>query len=187
VKLARREKHFIIFGALVLSFFLVLQALIIPFLEERKRIRRGIEVKEKGLEEILRLSNEYRSHKRNNRNMERFLARRAKNFTLFSYLERAAGETDVKRHIKYMRPSTSNIAGPYRESVVEMKLEGVTLAKLVEYLYRIENPDDVVSVKRISIRENKKDSGYLDVVMQVLTFLPGEAQGEAKKRVSRGT
>jgi len=182
VKLARRERHLVILGASVLGFFLVLQLFILPFFEDRERLRRGIGVKEKGLEEILKLREEYRSYKRSNRNLEKFLARRSRNFTLFSYLERAAGETDVKRHIKYMRPSTSKTAGLYREALVEMKLERITLGKLVEYLYRIENPDDVVSVRRISIRENKKEPGYLDVVMQVLTFLPGEGvQGGAKR------
>ncbi|MBW1998508.1 MAG: hypothetical protein JRJ29_11160, partial [Deltaproteobacteria bacterium] len=172
-------------GASVLGFFLLLQLVILPFFEQRERIRRGIEVKEKGLEEILKLRQEYRLYKRSNRTLEQFLRRRARNFTLFSYLERAASKTDVKRHIKYMRPSTSDMAGPYRESVVEMKLEGITLGKLVEYLYRIENPVDVVSVRRISIREDKNEPGYLDVVMQVLTFLPGEDAKGGAKRVRR--
>jgi hypothetical protein len=44
------------------------------------------------------------------------------------------------------------------------------LQQLIGYLYRIESPDHVVSIKRISIRENKKESGYLDAILQVLTF-----------------
>jgi len=44
------------------------------------------------------------------------------------------------------------------------------LYQLINYLYRIESPDDVVSVKRISIKENKKKSGRLDAILQILTF-----------------
>ena len=54
--------------------------------------------------------------------------------------------------------------------MVEMKLEAITLPQLVGYLYRIESPDDVVNIKRISISENKKEQGYLDAILQVITF-----------------
>ena len=51
-----------------------------------------------------------------------------------------------------------------------MKLEGITLKQLVKYLYRIESPKDVIFIKRISIKENRKESGLLDVVLNVLTL-----------------
>ena len=69
-----------------------------------------------------------------------------------------------------MKPSDSQGTGPYKESMVEMKLEGITLNQLVGYLYRIESPENIISIKRISITENKKESGYLDTILQVLTF-----------------
>ncbi len=69
-----------------------------------------------------------------------------------------------------MKPSVSAGPGPYKESLVEMKLEAITLKQLIDYLYRIESPDDVVSIKRASISENKRESAYLDAILQVLTF-----------------
>ena len=68
-----------------------------------------------------------------------------------------------------MKPSASKSTGPYKESMVEMKLEGITLKQLVNYLYRVESPENVISIKRISIKENKRETGYLDVILQVLT------------------
>ncbi len=69
-----------------------------------------------------------------------------------------------------MKPSISSGTGPYKESMVEMKLEAITLRQLVGYLYRIESPDDLINIKRISISQNKKEQGYLDAIIQVLTF-----------------
>jgi hypothetical protein len=69
-----------------------------------------------------------------------------------------------------MKPSISTGSGLYKESLVEMKLEAITLQQLIGYLYRIESPDDAVSIKRISIDENKRKSGSLDAILQVLTF-----------------
>ena len=69
-----------------------------------------------------------------------------------------------------MKPSNPQGTGPYKESMIEMKLEGITLNQLVGYLYRIESPENIIGIKRISIKENKKESGYLDAILQVLTF-----------------
>jgi hypothetical protein len=69
-----------------------------------------------------------------------------------------------------MKPSISATPGTYKESLVEMKLEAITLQQLIGYLSKIESPDNVVSIKRIRIEENKKKSGYLDAILHVLTF-----------------
>ena len=170
VKLAKREKYLVSFAACAIGMFLLLQFLIFPFFEERKRIQRGIRAREEGLEEIVRLRAEYQVYKKGFQGIKQILARREKGFTLFSFLEKTAGEAELKGHIKYMKPSSSQGTGPHKESMVEMKLEGITLNQLVGYLYRIESPENIISIKRISIKENKKESGYLDTILQVLTF-----------------
>ena len=54
--------------------------------------------------------------------------------------------------------------------MVEIKLEAITLKQLVDYLYRVELPESAICIKRISIKENKRESGYIDAVLQVVTF-----------------
>ena len=76
----------------------------------------------------------------------------------------------MKSNIKYMKPSASTGKGPFKESLVEMKLERITLKQMVDYLKLIESPDDIVSIKRISVQTNKKETQYLDAILQVLTF-----------------
>mgnify|MGYP005631409261 CR=1 FL=1 len=147
-----------------------MQFLIFPFFEARNRLQRGVSAKEDGLKEIVRLSSEYNRYRRSSQGIKRVIAQRRKGFTLFSFLENRAGDAGIKTYIKYMKPSISTGAGPYKESQIEMKLEEITLRQLVDYLYRIESPDNVVSIKRISIKENKKKSGRLDAILQILTF-----------------
>ena len=98
------------------------------------------------------------------------LAGRKTGFTLFSFLENAAGEARVKDHIKYMKPSTAKGSESYRESLVELRLESLTLKDLMGYLYLIEKPEDLIIIKRISIKGDKEKSGYLDAVLQVMTY-----------------
>jgi general secretion pathway protein M len=57
-----------------------------------------------------------------------------------------------------------------QESRVDLKLEKISLQQLVDFLQQVESADDVVVIKRISIQENSKEEGLLDVVMQIITF-----------------
>jgi len=170
MKLARREKYFVSVAVCSVVAFSLFQFLILPFFQERAHIRRGIKAKEAGLSEMVNLTAEYRAHQKGSQGIKQILARRHKTFTLFSFLERAAGQAGVKEHIKYMKPSDSKAIGHYKESIVEMKLEAITLKQLVGYLYRIESPERGISLKRILIKETKRKSGYLDAVLQVMTF-----------------
>ena len=170
MKLAKREKYAIAFAALFVAIFSLLQFLIFPFFEERARIQRGVRAKEMGLKEIEKMRAEYQDLKKNSQEIKQILAKRERGFTLFSFLERAASETAVKDHIKYMKPSSLQGRGLYKEIMVEMKLEAITLNQLVSYLYGIESQEDLISIKRISIKENQKESGLLDAILQVLTF-----------------
>ena len=170
MKLARREKYLVSAGVGFVLIFLLFQFLIFPFFESRRRMGSGLKAKERGLDEIMKLRAEYQTYQNSSQGIQQVLGKRRRGFTLFAYLEEAAGKAEVKTNIKYMKPSTSSGTGPYKESTVEMKLEAVTLEQLAGFLYRIESPDNLVNIKRISINENTKEKGYLDAVMQVLTF-----------------
>ena len=170
MKLARREKYIVTLSSCAIAVFVLFQFVIFPFFDKRDNLRRGVIAKEEGLREIVLLEDEYESRKGDLQGIRHVLARRKKGFTLFSFLEKAAGEAEVKNHIKYMKPSVSREAGAHKESMVEMKLEGITMKQFVAYLYRIESQENAVSIKRLSIKKNKKESDYLDAILQVLTY-----------------
>lgn len=167
--LGRREKLLVWLSICFIAIFFLLQFLVFPALEKKNFFEKGVKIKEAGLREILQLSEEYETYKKNTRGVRDILSRRDEGFTLFSFLEKAAGEAGVKSHIKYMKPSASKGTGAFNESMVEMKLEGITLQQLVDYLYLVQSPENAVTVKRLSITESKEVSGYLNAILQVLT------------------
>ena len=170
MKLAKREKYLVAAAGVVILILLIFQFLVNPFVKEKKRLTNDAKRKQTELQEMVKMSAEYKLLKQNSKDLQRALAGRRKGTTLFSFLEKEADNADVKGHIKYMKPSVSEGAGPYKESMVEMKLDGITLKQLTDYVYRIESPENVISIKRISIKEDTKASGYLDVILQALTF-----------------
>ena len=172
MKLAKREKYLVTLGGLCIAIFFLFQFLVFPFFEQKERLKRGVGVRETALKEIAVLGGEYKALKKGTQKIQSILAKRKRGFTLFSFLERAAGKAGVKDHIKYMKPSVSEGAGPYKESTVQMKLEKITLKQSVKYLYCIESSEKVIIVKRIEINQDKKETGYMDAIFHVMTFQP---------------
>ena len=170
MQLAKREKYLVALAVIVIVSALVIQFAIMPFVEKKERYSENVTVMQKKLQEMVSLRQEYLALQKDSDLLGQRLASRTTSFTLFSFLEKAAGEAGVKENIKYMKPSASSGQGPFKESLVEMKLERITLGQMVGYLQLIESPAELVSIKRISIQSNKKETQYLDAILQVLTF-----------------
>ena len=99
------------------------------------------------------------------------IAAQKKGFTLFSFLDRIAGETRLKDRIAYMKPSTSSPKdSPYKISLVEMKLQAITLEQLVLYLHKVETDANAIHIKRISIVRAGKDQDHINAVMEIESF-----------------
>jgi general secretion pathway protein M len=170
MQLAKREKYLIALAVIVIISALVIQFVIMPFWENRERLKNNVTVKQNNLEQMVALRRQYLLLQKDSNTLAQRLTSRPQKFTLFSFLEKAAGDAGVKDNIKSMKPSASTGKGPFKESLVEMKLERITLGQMVGYLKLIESPENLVSIKRLSIQANKKETQFLDVVLQVLTF-----------------
>jgi len=170
-KLNKREKYAIGAAAAFLCLFIMVQFIFFPMIDKRDRLRRLIEIKTKTIEDMLTLKSEYDTAVTQINFSKDRLAKRQKGFTLFSFLDVLAGETGIKNKIKYMKPSsTSQKDGSIKLSLVEMKLEAVTLKQLAAYLYRVETSENTVVVKRLAISKADKPQGTIDAVMQVETY-----------------
>ena len=170
-KLTKRERYYVSAGIALVALFIVFQFALFPFLDAKEKTMHSVQAKEKILKELLSLSSEHVTLKENSVDIERTLALRSKDFTLFSFLEKQAGRSGIKPNIKYMKPSTSTDKGPYSEASVEMKLENITLKQLIEYLHLVESQENLVRIKRISIKQSKGSSEYLTVLAQLVTYV----------------
>ena len=86
MKLAKREKYFVGIGGAALGIFFIFQLIVFPLLDNRQRLLRGVEAKEVGLKEMLRMKAEYETYESGSQGIEKYLANRKSGFTLFSFL-----------------------------------------------------------------------------------------------------
>jgi hypothetical protein len=87
--------------------------------------------------------------------------------TQLATLARKAG---VDNHISSMTPSVNSSTAAYSEEAVEVKMDNVNLAKLVEYLYEIKQPKQFLKINRLNIKPHSNDRQQLNVSFRVSVF-----------------
>jgi general secretion pathway protein M len=169
-KRTKREKYAIyaLSGAAVL--FILIQFIIFPTIDKRKRLKRTLQVKENFLSEMINLRSEYDTVEKKTNLAKASFENREKDFTLFSFLDGLTGKARIKEYVTYMKPSTTvQKNNSYKISQVEMKFKGLTLEQLTTYLHMVETSKNMVNVKRLSISKTGKQEGFVDAVLQVET------------------
>lgn len=171
INLQPREKIIVAAAGIVLVGLILARLVIFPIIDRGDRLRNQIRSQTDALAEMQRLKAEYEATTRFNRGMEQQLKQRPRNFTLFSFADRLANQSGIKQNIVYMKPSTSNLKNsPYSLSMVEIKLNTLTMHQLTTFLHGIEDPTQLVWVKRLSITRDDKQEGLINSVVQVETL-----------------
>ncbi|WP_167495709.1 MULTISPECIES: type II secretion system protein GspM [Desulfosediminicola] len=170
-QLSSREKLALALGVVVIVSLAVYQLAISPYLESRARLINSIERKKQELVQMQMMQQEYLELRKEEGGIKANLSKRPANFTLFTFIDQQAELSQVKEKINYMKPSVIAGDGELDESVVELKLQSVTLERLVEFIKQTESEQNVVSIRRISIQTSAREEGYLDVILQIATFV----------------
>ncbi len=184
IRLERRQ--LIVIGAAVLVLLAVVQWLVRPVLNRRQKMAMSIQLTEQRLQELLNLEKTYRQALADNARVVKDLSERQKGFTLFAFMESLASRDGLKNQIEYMRPSVKSLSEVHQQEQVEMRLNGVTMASLVPYLYHIETAPEQVRINRLTIRPQQKNPSLLEVNMVVVTHASREESLAAAAHFKKG-
>lgn len=168
--LEARERLFLIGGVAFLICFMFIRFTIIPVINAKNNLEQSTERKREELVKIKELQQEYISLKKEEGTIQAMINERGPSFSLFTFLDQQAERVQVKKQIKYMKPSVIEGEDSLNETMVEMKFQLISLEALVGFLRLIESKQNVVFVKRISITENGTEKGSLDAILQIVTF-----------------
>jgi general secretion pathway protein M len=171
LKLEKRERGIILAGLGFLLCLALFHFVVSPLALARQQMGKAVVQKQADLKKIEQLQAEYHKLRDQSLDIQKKIAGRNPAFTLFSFVEEQAAKAQVKGQVRSMTPSSSEGEGPLQESRVDLKLEQVSLSQLVDFLQAVESPGEAIIVKRISIQENSKTEGLLDIVMQIITFV----------------
>jgi type II secretory pathway component PulM len=169
-RLESRERLFLLLGVVFVVCFLIFQMVITPYLEARQILERSLQRRQNELLEMSILQKEYQDLMQRQGVITRRIEQRSPQFSLFSFLEQQTTAVKVRNRVTSMKPATTELEDGLEESSVEIKLDGITLKQLVDFLVRVESEENVILVKRLAVQKNQKESDLLDVVMNVVTF-----------------
>lgn len=155
--LSRRDRTALVICGLVLAVFFLYQFVFHPMKASSERLEASIQAREAELLELKQLVALY------DRLSESGAADASRDFNLFALLESLATSSGLMNRLDYMRPGSMDLDGTRKEDWVEVKLSGVTLEELTDYLHRIRSSGKGVYIKRLSAR---KDGDFLDIVLQ---------------------
>lgn len=171
INLQRRDKIALIVAGVALGIFLFLQLIIFPPLDRRARLHQQIVSQTSALQEMQILAAERRSGSQAAFDTEARLKERPRGFTLFSFLDNLAGQGGIKQNIVHMRPSTTNLRGsPYSLSLVELRIDGLTMEQLIAFLHGVETAPHAIWIRRISLSRGEKEQDLINVILQAETF-----------------
>ncbi len=171
IQLNKREKLAVWAAGIGLIVFIVAKLVVFPYLEALDKWGRQIDAKKVAMLEMQALKADYINFKQSN-DLSHNKVKERGDFTLYSFLNSVSEKAQISRNsIAYMRPSTIEKKGsPFKVDVVEMKLSGVTLKQLMNYLHMVETSGNNVFVKRASISNSGKKKGFLDVTLLMETI-----------------
>src|SRR2546425_6545085 len=149
--LQSRERLFIGGAGAALVLFLIFKLTIDPLFKYSAELDRQIGTARRQLNEMRTMQQDYQRQRSVIDSINSQLKKQP-NFAIFSRLEELAGQTGIRSKIVHMKPTVSAPNEVYNEESVEVKVEGVTLEQLVQYLYQVESSPQLLKIKRLEMK-----------------------------------
>src|SRR4030042_540692 len=166
-KLDKKQRYMVAGTAALVLIVLIFELVISPFWEAKAKVRQNIRINQRKLEEIKQLDAEFTRYEEKIARIKTVMAKRTTGFSLFSYLEKKATQAGVRGNIAYMNSSRGVKSTAFEESLVDMKLDKITIKQLTDFLYFAESSADLVRIKRITVNKIKESPEYLRAQIQI--------------------
>ncbi len=167
IRLTRREKllagGFVIFAAAWLLFTVGVK----PALGRIETLNRVISEKQQELEKLRTRSKEYILLRDSLNDLHTKVASQQKNFELLPLLESLIAKCGLSENVSTMNQQELPIDSNYSETVVEIRLENLSLNQLVDFLYKIESSQVLARTKSLYIKRNPANKNLLDSVIEI--------------------
>lgn len=169
-RLSLRERYMVAAGTIFVLLFLFYQIVVGPFFTSKQQLERSLKNKARDVVELKLLQKQYQQVSGNKKAIAERLQTRDPGFSLFTFVEQQVDLVRMKERVTLIKPAQSEYENGLRQSIIELKIEGIVLAQLVDFLALIESFDKVVFVERIAVQTNGREAGLLDATLSVLTF-----------------
>ncbi len=167
IRLTRREKLLAIALAILTGGWGLFALAVKPALERTRTLRRVISEKQDELVKLRATSNEYISLRDNLDNVRAKVASQEKEFELLPFLESLIREHGLAKKVGTMKQQVLQLGANHSETIVEIRLENLTLKQLVDFLRKVESSKVLARTKSLYIKKNLTNTKMLDSVVEI--------------------
>ena len=166
MKMTRRET-IAVAGAVCVAVLIAGHHLVVQPMQERIGALERVSVEKRQTVKKLRaLSGEYAGVQARLATLRERIGVQASGPGILATVERAAGDCGLAGKIASMKPSAAAANGSWQESVVEVKLEEVSLKQITDFLYRLQQAG-ALAVKAFHLVKCARNASLLDASVQV--------------------
>jgi len=162
LKLEERDKKVLIFGGAAAALILLYALVLSPLLADLSLKRGLIPKKEKELEQIKALRTQYLDIQQR---LQQAQAAAAQRGPLLTDLENISKRANLSSKIVSLKPQEGVQAEGFKESIVEVKLENITLYDIVNYVYLLEK--DTLRIRKLQFKPRYDNPKLLNATILV--------------------
>ena len=167
--LEQREKVMLLGGLIFLLCVVAIFGIYLPYQDAVAQAERSIAVKQRQLDQVRELQQDYRRLQNRITRAERGLIG-SSNRSALALLESIAARIDSRDKLNYIRPQPPQSQGAYRIENLDIKFERLSLEQTINLLWRVETAETRMQVRNLRLRQRFDDSSLLDVTMTVAVF-----------------
>lgn len=168
--LAPRERAMLAGGMMILLAALVFLLVVDPLLDRLDRAERQTARKQKELQELAQVGAEYTTLNARLATLEQRLPPSDGRFSVLAFLEDAAAAAQVRDRISAMQPQTPTVTHGYQETAVDVRLTGVQLPQLLNFLAGLEQAPYDTQVPHLQIKPQFDNPVLLDANLRIATY-----------------
>ncbi len=162
MKLEERDKKFLIYGGAAAAAILLYALVLSPLSSDLSRKRDLIPRKEKDLVEMKALREEYTEIQKQLQQAQAEAARRG---PLLTDIDNITKRASLSSKIVSLKPQAGVETTGFKESIVEVKLDNITLYDVVNYIYLLEK--DTLRVRKLQFKPRYDNPKLLNATILV--------------------
>lgn len=167
MQLMKREKTILVGGAGFLVVLIVLQFVVRPVGERLATLRRVVTDRREVLTQIQMKSKEYKDLDIQIARLRAKVVPQQESRRILSTIERVRQECELSQDVLSLKPTTIAVGDKYQQTMVDVRLEGVTLAQIVAFLSKLDSLVLAGRIKSLEIRSDERSPGLLRATVQL--------------------
>lgn len=167
IQLSKREKLLAVVSLIFVVSWALFAFAVKPATTRAETLSRVIPEKQNELKELRAKSREYAFLRDNLDDLQARVASQGEEFELLPFLESLIQEVGLAKKVATMKQQLLQLEPNYYETIVEIRLENLTLEQLIDFLCRVESSNALAKVKSLHIKKSPTKTDLLESTIEI--------------------